>query len=330
MTRATNRRVVLAALVTSAVSQRMHVLLAHGQTQVPDFSYPMGVPGQPLGDGFLIRHGYATENVPYYLGWWHTGENWFLAGGETFGLPVFAVAAGEVAFAGYDYPGPVVIIQHTADLYSMYGHLDYDLAVDAGQAVVRGQRIGSVLQRSDDPARSHLHFELRTFYTSPEVNGENPQYGVTCGFECPPGPGYWPMGAPEHPSQLGWRNPTHVINHRAWPNGIPANTRVIVTTRAPASTPLRSAPPGGTDAALLGDLPLAPGATFPLLSIDIGTEDTTGTSAEAYWLWYRIELPNGDPAWVQAAVPDAYDLGSDGRPSSIRFDFVPNVLAADD
>jgi hypothetical protein len=289
----------------------------------------MGVPGQPLADGFLIRHGYATENVPYYPGWWHTGENWFFTGGDTFGLPVFAVAAGDVVFAGYDYPGPVVIIQHGPELYSMYGHLDYELAVDVGQSVVRGQQLGAVLQRSDDPERSHLHFELRTFYTSPEINGDNPQYGVNCGYECPPGPGYWPMEAPEHPSQLGWRNPTHFINGRAWPHGVPDGTDVMVTTTALDSTGLWSAPPGGPDGAPLGDLSLVAGMTYPLLAIDAGAEDATGTSAEAYQLWYQIALPDGDSAWVQAAVPDAHDVGSDGHPSSVRFDFVPNVLLPD-
>jgi len=286
----------------------------------------MGVQGQALGDGFLIRHGYATENVPYYPGWWHTGENWFHASGDTFGLPVYAVTAGNVVFAGYDYPGPVVIVQHAADLYSMYGHLDYELAVEAGQSVVRGQQIGTVLQRNDDPSRSHLHFELRTFYTSPQINGDTPQYGVNCGYECPPGPGYWPMGAPEHPSQLGWRNPTHVINQRAWPNGVPAGTEVVVTTTSPTSTPLWTAPPGRQGAAQRDVLPLVAGDLFALLDTDAGAEDTTGTSANAYQLWYRLSFTDGEAAWVQAAVADDNDVGSDGRPSSVRLDFVPNVL----
>jgi murein DD-endopeptidase MepM/ murein hydrolase activator NlpD len=322
-----SRRTLLRAI--SGVSLGLWIRPGATQAANPDFSYPMGVPGQPLGDGFLIRHGYATENVPYYPGWWHTGENWFLAGGETFGLPVYAVAAGDVVFAGYDYPGPVVIVQHAADLYSMYGHLDYALAVAVGQSVVRGQQLGTVLRRSDDPERSHLHFELRTFYTLPEINGDHPQYGVNCGYECPPGPGYWPMGAPEHPSQLGWRNPTHVINRRAWPQGVPEGTEVVVTATAPGSTPLWSAPLDRNGGAQQGVLPLLAGDRYPLLSIDAGAEDTTGTSAEAYLLWYRIALPDGDSAWVEAAVPDNHDVGSDGRPSSVRFDFVPNVPTPD-
>src|SRR3954470_17379032 len=81
-----NRRTVLGALGAFAVGQWMLSGLARAQVRDPEFSYPMGVPGQPLGDGLLIRHGYATENVPYYPGWWHTGENWFFAGGKTFGL----------------------------------------------------------------------------------------------------------------------------------------------------------------------------------------------------------------------------------------------------
>jgi hypothetical protein len=324
-----DRRTLLRSAGATALATWTWPDRARGEPSGPNFSYPMGVAGRSLGDGVLIRHGYATENVPYYSGWWHTGENWFSATGDTFGHAVYAVAAGQVVFGGYDYPGPVVIVQHAADLYSMYGHLDYELAVEGGQSVARGQQLGTVLQRSDDPARSHLHFELRTFYTSPEINGDNPQYGVNCGYECPPGPGYWPMAAPDHPSQLGWRNPTHVINRRAWPNGVPASTEVIVTTTAPASTPLWSALPDIIDAAPLGDLSLASGDRYPLLAIDAGAEDATGTSAEAYRLWYQIAFPNGDVAWIQAAVPDAHDVGSDGRPSSVRFDFVPEVLAPD-
>ena len=29
-----------------------------------------------------------------------------------------------------------------------------------------------------------------------EVNGETPRYAYACGFNCAPGPGYWPMAAP--------------------------------------------------------------------------------------------------------------------------------------
>ena len=320
----TRRGVILGAAGTAAALLRPGSAGAQGSE--PSFSYPMGLPGQALADGLFIRIAYAAENVRYYPGWWHTGENWHLQEGGTAGLPVYAAAAGEVVFVGYDYPGPVVIVQHEPDLFSMYGHLDYAVAVEPGQRVARGALLGTVLARSDDLARSHLHFELRTFFTKAEINGEAPQYGVHCGYECPPGPGYWPMSAPEHPSQMGWLNPTHVINRRAWPDGVPAGVEVVVSTTAPASTQLWTAPADVADAATTGELSLRAGDRYPLLAIETGAEDAAGTSAEATRLWYQLALPSGEAAWVQAAVPVAIDSGSDGRPSSLRFDFLPLVL----
>jgi hypothetical protein len=63
-----------------------------------------------------------------------------------------------------------------------------------------------------------------------------------------------------------------------------------------------------------------------LLTIDAAEEGALGTSTEAYRLWYRIALPTGDEGWVQAAVPTLYDTGSDGRPSSVHFQFLPAVV----
>ena len=42
---------------------------ARAQTDGAAYSYPMGFPGRPLGDGLLVRHGYATENTWYNPGW---------------------------------------------------------------------------------------------------------------------------------------------------------------------------------------------------------------------------------------------------------------------
>ena len=61
------------------------------------------------------------------------------------------------------------------------------------------------------------------------------------------------------------------------------------------------------------------------VAVEAGAEDTTGTSAEAYRVWYRIALPDGAEGWVRAATAVANDTGSDGRPSSVRFDFLPAV-----
>jgi hypothetical protein len=194
--------------------------------------------------------------------------------------------------------------------------------------VVRGQRLGTVLRRSDEPARSHLHFELRAFYIRDDVNGTSPQYGVHCGYECPPGPGYWPKNAPEHPSVLGWRNPTHVIARRAVPGGAsPAGTEAIVPAAADDSAQIYSAPPGDAASKPVGTLALTVGDRHPLLEIRAGPEDDRGTSAESYLLWYRLRLQDGGSSWVQAAVPSNVEVGSDGRPSAIGFNLMPVVTA---
>lgn len=318
-----SRRSLVQSLCAATIASGVPRGETGAQPSLPAYSYPMGAPGQASGDGVYLRVAYAAENARYYPGWWHTGENWHGLYDQTVGMDVYAVAAGEVLFAGYDYPGLVVIIRHADGLYAVYGHLDRAVAVEVGTFVERGQRLGAILARSDDLARSHLHFELRTFYTKLEINGDAPRYGVSCGYECPPGPGYWPMAAPEHPSHLGWLNPTHVINRRAWPEGVPDGTEVVVAAGAPESTTLWSAPTDAEGYSPLGELPLRPGMRVPLLAIDAGLEDALGTSAEATRLWYRIATAPGEEGWVQAAVPTATDNGADGRPSSLRLDFLP-------
>jgi hypothetical protein len=266
----------------------------------------------------------------YNPGWWHTGEDWYLLEGDTAGAPVYAVAAGEVVYADSDYPGRVVIVRHASDLYSMYGHLDHALNVEVGQKVVRGETLGTVFERTDGRAPSHLHFEIRTFLTTPEVNGGAPRYAYGCGYECPPGPGYLPMDAPEHPSRMGWRNPTHVIARRAFGGERPpAGANMVVATGADETAPLWSAPADHADAKQTGELRLTEGDRYRLVAIAAGPEASLGTSAEAYRLWYRIALPDGKRAWVRAAVPSSHDTGSDGRPSSVRFAFLPASNSAE-
>lgn len=320
-----SRRSLLTGAAVSACGFRMPAVLAE-QAQW-NWTLPIGYRGEVLGDGFFMRHGFATENTWFNPGWWHTGEDYYALAGETGGAGVYAVADGEVVFAGYDYPGSVVIIRHADDLYSMYGHLDDDLGVESGP-VSRGQLLGRVLIRADGRAPSHLHFETRTFLTSPRVNGPMPEYGYACGLNCPPGPGYWPIDAPEHPAAMRWLNPTHVIAMRAFPDGVPEGVEVVVAQGAPESTELRSAPGGQEDKDRLGEISLTPGDRFRLHEIAAGPEGSIETSAEGYRLWYQITVPDATgAAWVQAAVPSAHDTGSDGRPSSVMFNFLLAVTA---
>jgi murein DD-endopeptidase MepM/ murein hydrolase activator NlpD len=292
-------------------------------TAALSFAYPIGAPGRPPGDGFFVRHGYQTENTWYNRGYWHTGEDWYAIEGDTAGAPVLAVADGEVAYAGANYPGRVVIVKHAEDLYSMYGHLDPALQVEVGHPVVRGQRIGTVLRRGD-ATPNHLHFEMRTFIVAEAVNGERPRYGFRCGVNCPPGPGYWPIDAADRPSDRGWRNPIQAINRRMLPAG--SVGEVVVATRpiSPSVT-LWSTPPDKAERLALGTLELKPGERFSLVGVYTGPEDARDTSALAYQLWYQLSLSDGGVGWVQATVPSTFDTGSDGRPSSIYFNFFPAI-----
>ncbi|CAN5350260.1 hypothetical protein BH09CHL1_BH09CHL1_18730 [soil metagenome] len=287
-----------------------------------EYSLPIGWPDRVLGDGFIIRHGYACENTWYNPGFWHTGEDWYAIEGDTAGANVAAIGAGTVVFVGSDYPGRVIIVQHEDELFSMYGHLDYAVAVSEGDAVQRGDLLGTVLLRTDGNAPSHLHFEVRTFLMTAEVNGDSPRYGFSCGYQCAPGPGYWPIDAPEHPSAMGWRNPLEVI---AGSLQFEAGSKRIAIAATGANSPasLWTLPSDHEDALLLGEFSLDAGEEFQLFGVATRNPASTRTSAEAYRIWYSIALPDGTRGWIQAAVSDDGDTGSDGRPSSIRLQILP-------
>lgn len=282
------------------------------------FQYPLGLPDRVPGDGCYILHGYACENAIYYPGLWHTGENWYVQGSHAAGATVYAVAAGEVVFAGYDYPGPVVLIRHTDDLFSQYGHLDYALNVEVGQHVERGQQIGRVLFRDDH--RSHLHFELRNFYVSPEVNGETPRYTFHCGPNCPPGPGYWPMGAPEHPSAMGWRNPLHVITGRM---GVPTGAEVVVPDNVRDPLFFFEEPMGALHT---GHGRYGSGTTMPLIDIFAGDEASEFVGANATSIWYKVQPPDvSEPVWVPAINPTMDSIQGNGQTTSFVFGLLPVI-----
>jgi len=280
----------------------------------------MGLPNRLAGDGCYIRHGYACENTGFNTGWWHTGENWYTQEGNSAGALVYSVAAGEVVYADANYPGRVVIVRHDDGLYSMYGHLDFDLAVGVGEVVDRGDVIGTVLYRTDDRSPSHLHFEIRSFLFNPVVNGVAPRYGYPCGPNCAPGPGYWPMGDADLPADLGWLNPTHVIGRSAYG----ASTR-CVASEVPSRQSLFvwTSPSDREGAETIGEVILEPGLELLLLNRSAGRFNTRGTSAEAYRLWVKIQSPEGLTGWVSALESSSETAGADGRPSAVRFNLIP-------
>jgi hypothetical protein len=127
---------------------------------------------------------------------------------------------------------------------------------------------------------------------------------------------------------MGWRNPTHVIARRAFPDGVrAAGSDVVVPEATTGTAPVWSGPPSREGATQVGELTLEAGTRYPLLDLRAGQEATTGTSAEAYRLWYRIALPDGGDGWIPAVMPSAMDTGSDGRPASVRFNLLPAATA---
>jgi murein DD-endopeptidase MepM/ murein hydrolase activator NlpD len=77
------------------------------------------------------------------------------------GTPVYAVAAGEVIYAGQRIRGygKLVVIRHNSGLASVYAH-NTRIFVLRGQKIKRGQKI-AVSGKSGHVTGPHLHFEIR-------------------------------------------------------------------------------------------------------------------------------------------------------------------------
>jgi hypothetical protein len=185
------------------------------------FDFPVDPPDggarAPWYASYNANNPYLTDNAPCYNKSFsklqHTGEDWFRAAGTS----VYAVANGRVIYAQYaNYPGAVVIIEHSLGngwinpwggtlIYSMYGHLSTSGLVAQGTDVVRGQRIGQIL---DQGSNSHVHFEMRRYGDMSSI--------LICpatGKSSWPGPGYTDAGV--NPDNYGYTNPSAWIDgHR--------------------------------------------------------------------------------------------------------------------
>ncbi|HYJ12161.1 MAG TPA: M23 family metallopeptidase [Thermomicrobiales bacterium] len=313
------RRSVLVMALAGAMVQRVNGQV-EPESPWPDWACaPIGWAGEVPGVGFRIGHGFACENTWFAAGWWHTGEDWYALAQDTAGASVYAVATGEVVYADFSYPGRVVIVQHADNLFSMYGHLNPDSVPAQGTQVMAGDQIGTVFQQSDvkgpGQAPSHLHFEIRDFLVRDDVNGNAPQHGVNCGFQCPPGPGYWPQSASTHPADLGWRNPTEAALGRIDPASLPALNLISNLEDLGATLTLWSQPD-------LGMAEIVATNVFPrnltgVAELRIGAPDTTETSANGYHVWAMVVTTNDTEGWLRLAVPSTSEVGSDNRPSSV-------------
>jgi hypothetical protein len=103
--------------------------------------------GQPTG-GFGLRR--VINGQPRSP---HSGYDW----AAPRGTPVFAAAAGRVALAAeHFFAGRVIVLDHGLGLHTHYYHLD-ETRVAAGDAVSRGQPIGTV-GATGRVTGAHLHF----------------------------------------------------------------------------------------------------------------------------------------------------------------------------
>lgn len=80
----------------------------------------------------------------------------------TKGQPVVAAADGQVVYSGAGLRGygNLIIIQHSPQYLTAYGHNEAPLLVGEGQKVKRGQQIAK-MGNSDSSSGVKLHFELR-------------------------------------------------------------------------------------------------------------------------------------------------------------------------
>jgi murein DD-endopeptidase MepM/ murein hydrolase activator NlpD len=118
------------------------------------FTLPLQAPAEPLPEGKTFGWMRIFNGVPATQP--HMGVDYAL----TEGTPLVSAADGTVVIAeDLFYPGNAVIVDHGDGLFTMYFHLS-EIAVEAGQEVKRGDRVGSVgtTGRSTGP---HLFYGAR-------------------------------------------------------------------------------------------------------------------------------------------------------------------------
>lgn len=120
----------------------------------PDKNSFLSLPAQ---GNVTSSFGYRTDPVTREKGAFHSGID--IAAPR--GSDVYASADGKIIQAGYHRGGygNLVIIQHSDDLRTYYGHLA-KITVVKGQTISRGMVLGTV-GSSGKTTGPHLHFEVR-------------------------------------------------------------------------------------------------------------------------------------------------------------------------
>jgi len=168
------------------------------------FRLPLDTVVNPAHDADFREHGGLYPDVEY-----HAAEDYHASAGT----PVYAMADGEVSFAGaMGGYGWLVIVDHPwANLYSLYGHLSPSRwSIDPG-SVSKGDLLGYLGDEWENggsrehPLRTHLHLGVRA--------GQRTDY---------PARGEWRWMAgwiKPCPSDLGWLQPSGIIAAQAVPEG---------------------------------------------------------------------------------------------------------------
>ena len=90
---------------------------------------------------------------------------------------------------------------------------------------------------------------------------------------------------------MGWRNPTHVINRRAWPDGVPRGVEVDRLRGGSRNhAALDRAIRCGRCRIAWEIVRCTPGDRYSLREIVTGDEDATRDERRGVSVWYRIAL----------------------------------------
>ncbi len=154
MARITAWRGLAAGMTVAVAAAVLTVVGAPAASAAPSFRLPF-----PCGQKWVANNDNSSAHVAEELDF-NRGATPSADEGDT----VLAAAGGTVATAanqgtanGY---GNLVKIDHGGGWYTYYAHLK-TMAVKPGQAVLRGQPIGSVGNTSYRSITPHLHFEIR-------------------------------------------------------------------------------------------------------------------------------------------------------------------------
>lgn len=165
------------AVVLSSVTLRevVHEITTVGKKKVTSSGGGSGIYNETGKDwGWPTNRPYViTSGFEWRWGSFHYALD---ISGTGFGSPIYAAKSGTVVetnntCSNYGYYGSrcgmsygnYIIVKHSNNYYTMYGHLTQDVKVSVGQTVNRGQIIGT-MGNSGSSTGTHLHFGISIGY----------------------------------------------------------------------------------------------------------------------------------------------------------------------